>query len=152
MQALTIDAATQETARSMLDALADFDPQLVETVDGRFQVVVAPLAGSDRRIVEVLNARRALCEPARRRASTTRVRGARLHDQLGATERRRLKRGHRVSAFVVCGIECWTVKTLPDRPRLLRIRPRAAAPQPRQAPSNRRASYPPDYDFTNRPS
>jgi hypothetical protein len=29
---------------------------LVETVDGRFQVIVAPLAGSDRRIVEVLNA------------------------------------------------------------------------------------------------
>jgi hypothetical protein len=31
MQALTIDAASQETARSMHDALADFDPQLVET-------------------------------------------------------------------------------------------------------------------------
>jgi hypothetical protein len=39
----------------MLDALADFDAQLVETLDGHFQVVVA-LAGSDRRIVEALNA------------------------------------------------------------------------------------------------
>jgi hypothetical protein len=54
MQAITIDAASQESARSMLDALADFDGQLVETVEGHFQVVVA-LARSDR-IVEVLNA------------------------------------------------------------------------------------------------
>jgi hypothetical protein len=55
MEALTIDAASQDSARSMLDALTDFEPQLVETVDGGFQVVVG-LAGSDRRIVEVLNA------------------------------------------------------------------------------------------------
>jgi hypothetical protein len=54
MQALTIDAVSQETARSMLAALSDFDPQLVETGDGRFQVVVA-LGGSDRRIIELLN-------------------------------------------------------------------------------------------------
>jgi hypothetical protein len=54
MQAITIDAASEDSARSLLEVLSAFDAELVDSPDGGRQVVV-PLT-SDRRIVDVLNA------------------------------------------------------------------------------------------------
>jgi hypothetical protein len=54
VQALTIDAATEDSARRLLEVLSAFGAELIEASDGRRQVVV-PLS-SDHRIVDVLNA------------------------------------------------------------------------------------------------
>lgn len=55
METLTIQAASAESARGMLAALSVFEAELVETPDGRREVVVT-LAGNDSEIVAVLNA------------------------------------------------------------------------------------------------
>jgi hypothetical protein len=55
METLTIQAASAQSAHGMLAALSVFEAELVETPDGRRQVVVT-LAGDDSEIVAVLNA------------------------------------------------------------------------------------------------
>ena len=55
METLTIQAASAESAHGMLAALSFFEAELVETPDGRREVVVT-LAGDDSEIVAVLNA------------------------------------------------------------------------------------------------
>jgi hypothetical protein len=55
MQRLTVDASTGEVAQGLLNALADFWPEIVERPDGGYQVVVA-IRGSDSRLVAILSA------------------------------------------------------------------------------------------------
>jgi hypothetical protein len=55
MQTLRIEAASTASAHAMTDALAEFQAELVETEDGRSEVVVT-LRGGDQDIVKVLNA------------------------------------------------------------------------------------------------
>jgi hypothetical protein len=55
MQTLSIEAASPESAHGLYEALADFSADLRETDDGRRYVDVE-LRGSDREIVDVLNA------------------------------------------------------------------------------------------------
>ena len=55
MEGIAIHAASTESARGMLAALARFHPELVEAGDGRCQVVIS-LDGDDCEIVAVLNA------------------------------------------------------------------------------------------------
>ncbi len=55
METLTIQAASRESARAMLAALSEFQAELIETVDGRCEVVVN-LGRGDREIVAVLSA------------------------------------------------------------------------------------------------
>jgi hypothetical protein len=54
MEGIAIHAASAESARGMLAALARFHPELVEAGDGRCQVVIS-LDGDDCEIVAVLN-------------------------------------------------------------------------------------------------
>jgi hypothetical protein len=55
VQTLKIFAASPESARALMDALAEFDAELIETSDGGSEVMVA-LRGSGREAVAVLNA------------------------------------------------------------------------------------------------
>ena len=55
METLTIQAASAESALGMLAALSVFGAELVESTDGRREVVVT-LNGDDSEIVAVLNA------------------------------------------------------------------------------------------------
>lgn len=55
MQKMTIEAASPASARAMIEALAEFQADIVEGEDGRSHVVVE-LNGADRHIVKVLNA------------------------------------------------------------------------------------------------
>ena len=55
MQTLKIEAASPASAHAMIDALAEFQAELVEDPDGRSEVVVT-LGGGDQNIVKVLNA------------------------------------------------------------------------------------------------
>jgi hypothetical protein len=55
MEGIAIHAASTESARGMLAALARFNPELVEAGDGRCQVVIS-LDGDDCEIVAVLGA------------------------------------------------------------------------------------------------
>jgi hypothetical protein len=53
MRKLTIEAASLESARHIVDALADFDPELVDDGEG---LTVAIAIGSDRQLIGILNA------------------------------------------------------------------------------------------------
>jgi hypothetical protein len=55
VETLTIQAASHESARSLLGALTEFEAELIETLDGRWEVVVN-LGRGDREVVAVLNA------------------------------------------------------------------------------------------------
>ena len=55
MQRLNIVAASPESARALLDALSEFDVEVIHASDGDYQVSVT-LGGRDREIVAVLNA------------------------------------------------------------------------------------------------
>jgi hypothetical protein len=55
MQTLNILAASPESARGLIDALSDFDAELIYASDGSYEVTVT-LDGSDQEIVAVLNA------------------------------------------------------------------------------------------------
>jgi hypothetical protein len=55
MQMLNIVAVSPESARGLVDALSDFDVELIQATDGGYEVTVT-LGASDREIVEVLNA------------------------------------------------------------------------------------------------
>jgi hypothetical protein len=55
METLTIQAASAESARGMLAALSVFEAELVESADGRREIVVS-LGRDDSQIVAVLNA------------------------------------------------------------------------------------------------
>lgn len=55
MQTLHIVAAGPESARGLIDALHDFDAELLRTSDGGYEVKIE-LGASDRETVAVLNA------------------------------------------------------------------------------------------------
>jgi len=55
MQKLTVDASTNEVAHGLYSALAGFHPELVETPDGGYRVVVS-FRGSDAQVIAILTA------------------------------------------------------------------------------------------------
>lgn len=55
MNTITIEAATPESALALYEALADFGAELRASEDGR-RFIDVELRGSDRKIVDVLNA------------------------------------------------------------------------------------------------
>jgi hypothetical protein len=55
MQMLTIAAASPQSARALVDALSEFQVELLERKYGRRDIVVE-LGGSDREIIDVLSA------------------------------------------------------------------------------------------------
>ena len=55
MQALTVRASTLDVAHSLYSALAAFHPEVTECEAGGYLVTVS-LHGSDRRVIEILDA------------------------------------------------------------------------------------------------